>query len=255
MTREQIEEQLKMLQKEKLNFIENNVNIWGGEENVILFIVDILYNCAPDVPIEDSIESIRHLFEAGYCYYFAKMLEDAFPGGTICVCYPFGHIVYVYNEVAYDICGVTDAEFEMLMPVELLGSYIDDFRHVPGVLPKVPGVSISTLSERCKREQKDVFALCKYPKCAEVVEKCKAVVSANPPAKFVPDKIQFNNEIHYLTKESRCGNISWQQREQFLTEYCIRSDLSWKLIQRLHKEAHNTESVYQSDIIEKSESF
>ena len=97
MTREQIEEQLKMLQKEKLNFIENNVNIWGGEENVILFIVDILYNCAPDVPIEDSIESIRHLFEAGYCYYFAKMLEDAFPGGTICVCYPFGHIVYVYN--------------------------------------------------------------------------------------------------------------------------------------------------------------
>lgn len=41
------------------------------------------------VTVEASVETIRSLFEAGYCYYFAKMLEDAFPGGVACLCYPF----------------------------------------------------------------------------------------------------------------------------------------------------------------------
>ena len=39
----------------------------------------------------DAEEVIRHQFRAGYCYYFAHMLELAYPGGEVCLCYPFGH--------------------------------------------------------------------------------------------------------------------------------------------------------------------
>ena len=37
-------------------------------------------------------KSIRQKFCAGYCYYFAVMLKDAFHRGEICWCAPLGHI-------------------------------------------------------------------------------------------------------------------------------------------------------------------
>lgn len=60
-------------------------------------------------------ENIEHLFCAGYCYYFANMLQLAF-GGTVCWVQDKGHVVWldgtdVFNDIAYDVTGVyTDYE-------------------------------------------------------------------------------------------------------------------------------------------------
>ena len=96
----------------------------GGNKNVITFIYDVLYHSG-----EDGIEPIRNLYANGYCYYFARMLEDAFPGGKVCVAWPFGHIVYIYKDVAYDIDGISIAEYDQFIPVDFLGFALDDFRH------------------------------------------------------------------------------------------------------------------------------
>lgn len=110
------------------DWIDNMVE-HGGDKLVITFIGDILFHSGENV---NKIESIRNLFENGYCYYFAKMLEDAFPGGIICICYPYGHIIYLYNEVPYDISGVSYAEYEELIPLKAFGDGINDFKHVDG---------------------------------------------------------------------------------------------------------------------------
>lgn len=78
-------------------------------------------------------EIIRTLFRAGYCYYFAIMLKDAFPEGEICWAAPFGHIVFVYNDIPYDIEGVYCGEAEDFIPIRYMGETINDFRHVPGI--------------------------------------------------------------------------------------------------------------------------
>lgn len=55
-------------------------------------------------------EIIWQTFTAGYCYYFAVMLKDAFQRGEICWCAPYGHICWVDdNGVPYDISGVCDS--------------------------------------------------------------------------------------------------------------------------------------------------
>lgn len=48
---------------------------------------------------------IQQLFENGFCYYFAKILKDAFPGGELCIPWPIGHFVYKYNDKYWDISG------------------------------------------------------------------------------------------------------------------------------------------------------
>ncbi len=86
---------------------------------------------------ESNVEVIRHLFRAGYCYYFATMLQTAFGRGKLCLAYPFGHIVWLDGDdetvdVAYDIEGVYEGEADYLVPVEFLCEAIEDFMHVPG---------------------------------------------------------------------------------------------------------------------------
>lgn len=53
----------------------------GADEDILRFIADILYHCGAG---NVETKSIQMLFRSGYCYYFAVMLQDAFPGGTIC---------------------------------------------------------------------------------------------------------------------------------------------------------------------------
>ena len=79
--------------------------------------------------IEHGEEALRHTFRAGYCYYFAKILEDAFPGGEICQAYPYGHIVYVYDGIPYDINGICDYDVsdEDFIPISKID--INDFKH------------------------------------------------------------------------------------------------------------------------------
>ena len=116
---------------------------YGGNKDIITFIFDFLYHSGPD-----NVEAVRNLYANGYCYYFAKMLEDAFPGGKICVSWPFGHIVYIYDSVAYDIDGITSAEYELFIPIDFIGSAVNDFRRVKG---KCHGTTQEELDDIGKR--------------------------------------------------------------------------------------------------------
>lgn len=78
-------------------------------------------------------KSIRQKFCAGYCYYFAVMLKDAFHRGEICWCAPLGHICWVDdNGVPYDIDGVCDSDCNFFIPIRYIREGLEDFRHVPG---------------------------------------------------------------------------------------------------------------------------
>lgn len=115
----------------------------GGNKEIITFIFDFLYHSGPD-----NVETVRNLYANGYCYYFARMLEDAFPGGRVCVAWPFGHIVYIYENVAYDIDGISSAEYEQYIPVDFLGPALNDFRQIKG---KCHGTTKEELDEIGKR--------------------------------------------------------------------------------------------------------
>ena len=73
-------------------------------------------------------EVLRDIFTNGYCYYFAKMLEIAFPGGEVCLCYPKGHFVHSYEDKAYDIWGENHLEETLkLIPAKEMGPLLGDF--------------------------------------------------------------------------------------------------------------------------------
>lgn len=80
----------------------------------------------------EECEVIRKQFRSGYCYHFAVILNDLFPGGEICIAAPFGHIVYVYETIPYDVEGIYDGEAIDLIPISFLGDRITNFKHIPG---------------------------------------------------------------------------------------------------------------------------
>lgn len=45
---------------------------------------------------------VQQLFENGFCYYFAKILKDAFPGGELCIPWPIGH--FPEKSTVHDLC-------------------------------------------------------------------------------------------------------------------------------------------------------
>lgn len=116
-------------------FIETNIEGCPDADVVVLqFIANFLYHGVPDVSLDDSSESVRSTFRAGYCYYFAVMLQNAFNRGEICWAAPLGHIVWVdTNGVPYDVEGVNNSECDYYIPISYLRAAINDFKHVPGV--------------------------------------------------------------------------------------------------------------------------
>lgn len=71
---------------------------------------------------KDTEESIRSMYCDGFCYYFAKILAEAYPGGYICKPWPIGHFVYQYNDKYWDIEGEYDPtthECEAMIPFRL----------------------------------------------------------------------------------------------------------------------------------------
>ena len=79
----------------------------------------------------DAEEIIRHQFRAGYCYYFAKILQIAYPNGKVCLAYPFGHFVYEYENKYYDIEGENQGEdVEYFIPESFIKKdMLGDFLH------------------------------------------------------------------------------------------------------------------------------
>lgn len=134
---------------------------------IVSFIGQVLFQQSSC--IDESTNTIKNLFSCGYCYYFAKMLEDAFPGGELCICYPVNHIVYVYEGVGYDINGVSNMLCECCIPIKEFGKGINDFRHVPDQEYNMPDNEEASIYLRCK--ENDLFVHVKFydPKIKKLV--------------------------------------------------------------------------------------
>lgn len=83
---------------------------------------------------EPAEEAPRLLFEAGYCWHFAHMLQNVFGRGEVCWAAPFSHFVWMDEDgTAYDAGGFYDGEgFWFIPESELADDLLDGFRHVPG---------------------------------------------------------------------------------------------------------------------------
>ena len=97
---------------------------------------------------QEEIDAISAVFSRGFCYYFAIILKEAFDGrGEIYMTRDNRHIVWMFDNVAYDINGVyrtyprsaNNGNFYNgeLIPIAMLPNYINSFKHVlPGTTKK-----------------------------------------------------------------------------------------------------------------------
>lgn len=99
--------------------------MWFADSRILDFCHDFTMHQG-----EENYEVLRKQFMCGYCLHFAYILQSMFPGGEICLCFPYGHVVYVYNKVRYDVEGVSTAEYDMLIPIDFIGDAIKDFKHI-----------------------------------------------------------------------------------------------------------------------------
>ena len=96
-------------------------------------VLQFIKNIVTSVPKSGSEDVIYDLFHAGYCYYFALALKEAFGRGQICWCAPYGHICWQdENGVGYDIGGICDSECDFYIPVSYIKEGLLDFLHIPG---------------------------------------------------------------------------------------------------------------------------
>ena len=101
-------------------------------------------------PSESNI--IADVFTKGFCYYFAIILKEAFHCGEIYMTSNDRHIVWVKNNIAYDINGVFNKYPKSanngnffngeLIPIALIPNYMDFFKHV------TPSVTRKGMNER-----------------------------------------------------------------------------------------------------------
>lgn len=126
----------------------------GAAPDVMAFIADFLYSQGGD-----NAETLRRTFRAGYCYYFAHMLEAAFRRGRVCWAAPYGHFVWVdsLDGNPYDIEGLYSGEAEAFVPERFLGAALGDFLHVRGKEHGTSGEEIAAIlgAYRSETEQRD----------------------------------------------------------------------------------------------------
>lgn len=108
--------------KEEREEVEKVLSFIGGMHDVATYNFE-----------EDSIDSLYDVFENGYCYYFANILNLAFPAlGRVVWIRNHGHIVWQSNfsGICYDISGIyVDYEDGDLVEVGRLGNLLKDFQH------------------------------------------------------------------------------------------------------------------------------
>lgn len=124
----------------------------NADENVLQFIFSFLCSHATDI---DDVAHVRKIFIDGYCYYFAVILQNAFPGGTIVWCAPYGHIAYEYKDVVYDIEGVNVSDVEDYIPIKYIGERIGEFKHVPGTHFNFEETSTNDINEMIDNFKKE----------------------------------------------------------------------------------------------------
>ena len=222
----------------KENWKYDNIT-FCGDKNIISFIGDVLFHGAKGVSAHDSIETIRCLFECGYCYYFAQMLSTSFPGGKICICYPYGHIVYVYDGVAYDIGGVTDAEYEMLLPCSLFGKNFE-FKHAGG-----KGLSqdqIERIAMRARESGEFLIAMTDIPPCRHIADNCKIFCRDTNSELY----LEFQQLCDSIEREVEHGTMSWIDATKYLINWCAQNQLDYQLIKRLQS---GSSGYYERQIV------
>lgn len=123
---------MRNIENVKSEWVEKQQKAFKDADPIVLqFISDVLFHGG-----ESGEETIRRLFDAGYCYYFAHMLKSAFGRGQVCYAYYVGHFVWLdgvseSKDIAYDINGVS-YDWEHLIPEEKIGDGVWDFKHVKG---------------------------------------------------------------------------------------------------------------------------
>ena len=76
-------------------------------------------------------DSLRSLFMAGYCYYFAEMMRSAFNRGEVYIAAPYGHVVWRdIDDRYYDIEGEYISDYDAMIPVTDPFCSIKDFKHL-----------------------------------------------------------------------------------------------------------------------------
>lgn len=117
------------------------------QENEVIYFINKFINHSENI---NDHEFIYNQFRRGYCYYFAYMLKEAFNRGKVCWCAPLGHIVWVDDDgTPYDIDGINYSEVIAYIPIEYLGEYVDDFKHIQN--PRTNGITKKEIIEICKK--------------------------------------------------------------------------------------------------------
>lgn len=220
----------KIRQADREKFIQYNYVECGGNKSIVEFIANFRFFFVRDVEYTQSSETIRSLFENGYCYYFAKILEDAFPGGTICLCYPYGHIVYVHEEVAYDIGGVSDAENEYYVPINVVEKVTQMFKHVPGLSVIMTEPEKNYIKHYCE-ETGGIYALYDCLPCRQAVQRCRGIIFGSDVPEIQKQREELDSLVRDLNSHRERGGFG-----RNMTTYCMKNKLSWALIKRLHSE-------------------
>lgn len=229
-------EQLKM-QKMRQVWLKDQQSLYA-DPVILKFIADVLFRITPGISAADSVDVIHTLYSSGYCYYFASMLESAFPGGKICVCAPYSHIVYIYEGYVYDIDGVSSAEYDQYLPVDLIGDHVNDFKHIPGKALTFSSADINELMQKyCP-----IYALANFPNDREIINRSVAV--AYQTGEYEKEQVYFEEVSKQLQRETSTDCLSQEHYHWCLNDFCQQKDLSYPLIRRLQE--HHIE-YYMAD--------
>lgn len=86
-------------------------------------------------------DDMYRFFSVGNCYYFACMLYELTKRGTVCWHRNYNHIVWKdIDGCAYDVYGFFN-DYDLkndLVPIHVLGSRINDFKHFPNYVYSAP---------------------------------------------------------------------------------------------------------------------
>lgn len=137
-------------QKTKNFYIQQQLE-WNpdADPQVIGFIANFVWH---KVHNQDEYEMLRALFMDGYCYYFAHMLQQAFQRGKVCICAPFGHFVWMDDDIPYDIEGVSTSEAEYYIPEHYLGETVQDFLQIPNIVHRTTEDEIQQIMDDYKND-------------------------------------------------------------------------------------------------------
>ena len=135
-------------------FVANNLkNNQNADITVLQFIADFMYVGHDKNNMMRRADYLTETFRAGYCYYFAHILQKAFPNGSVCWAAPFGHLIFMYAHIPYDIEGVYVGEAEYFIPEEYLGRTVEDFLHIRGVAHNATEQELTHIIEKYKKDK------------------------------------------------------------------------------------------------------